>query len=189
MYSVDRFTCPLRSPKRRSRRLDSAMPNRNSTNNSTAPSREPMVTWAPPTLKPRSSQPSTRPTARCTATGGSRTAARLAMAGKLTRRPLQQQAPDVTEPGGEEHGKARRQRTVNDAVVVGQRQRQDQARSELLAVPHRLERGLADTKNGHFRGIDDGREIGATNAAERADGETTARHFRRTESLVARLLG
>jgi hypothetical protein len=38
-----------------------------------------------------------------------------------------------------------RVRTVDDAVVVAERERQDQARHEFLAVPHRLHRRACDT--------------------------------------------
>src|SRR3546814_13413770 len=57
---------------------------------------------------------------------------------------------------------------IDHAVVVAQRQRQHQPRRKLLAVPQRLGLRFGDTKNRHFRGVDDRGECGAANAAARA---------------------
>src|SRR2546427_7472130 len=45
-----------------------------------------------------------------------------------------------------------------------QRQRQRQARHELLAIPHRLHLALGQAEDGHFRSVDDGSEVRATDA-------------------------
>src|SRR5690606_33637579 len=77
---------------------------------------------------------------------------------------------------------------VDDAVVVGQRQRQHLARDELLAVPQRFHGQLGQTQDGHFRRVDQRREVGATDAAEAGDREGAALHVGRAELAVARLL-
>ena len=62
-------------------------------------------------------------------------------------------------------------RAIDDAVVVGNAQRQHQARLEGLAVPHRLHLRAHDAEDCDFRRVDDGREVGAADAAEAGDGE------------------
>src|SRR5699024_1677902 len=74
---------------------------------------------------------------------------------------LHQQPAQVAQHLGEIGGKTRRGGTVDDAVVVGQRQRQHQTRLECAAVPDRCHAAARDAKDGHLRCIDDGRELGA----------------------------
>src|SRR5690348_7125535 len=57
---------------------------------------------------------------------------------------LQQRAPHVGEQLREIRGESRRRGAVDHAMVVGQRQRQDQAGCKLLAVPYRLHRRARD---------------------------------------------
>ena len=71
---------------------------------------------------------------------------------------------------------ARAQRAVDDAVIVGERQRQHEPRRELLAVPHRLHRRLRNAEDGDLGRIDDGREQRAADAAQARDGEPRALH-------------
>src|SRR5690349_5548387 len=103
--------------------------------------------------------------------------------------PSEQQPADVAELVGEEGGKARGERAVDHAVVIGERQRQHQPRRELLAVPHRLHLRLGNAQDGDFRRVDDRRERGAADAAQRGDREAAAGHLGRAELLLARLLG
>src|SRR3546814_1576799 len=63
---------------------------------------------------------------------------------------LQQRAPHVAEQLRQVDGEARRGRAVDDPVVVGQRQRQDQARREFLAVPDRLHGRARDAEDGQL---------------------------------------
>src|SRR3546814_6877942 len=65
-------------------------------------------------------------------------------------RALQQRAPHVAEQLRQVDGEARRGRAVDDPVVVGQRQRPDQARREFLAVPDRLHGRARDAEDGHL---------------------------------------
>ena len=83
----------------------------------------------------------------------------------------------------------RSQGTVDHAVVVRQRQRQHQARHKLLAVPHRLHGTLGQAQNRYLGRVDDGGEVGAANATQRTDGETTATHVATTQFAVARFFG
>src|SRR5580692_9604269 len=100
----------------------------------------------------------------------------------------EQQAADVAELCGEERCEARGERAIDHAMVVRQRQRQDQPWREFLAVPDRLGCRLGDAEDRHFRRIDDRREAGATDTAERGDREAATGHLGWTELLVARLL-
>jgi hypothetical protein len=75
-------------------------------------------------------------------------------------------AAEVAEDLAQVHVEAGRSGAVDHAVVPGQAQRQHQARLEGLAVPHGFHGALAHTQNGHFRGVDDGREITPANAAQ-----------------------
>src|SRR5690606_1844802 len=88
--------------------------------------------------------------------------------------PSEQHAAHVRDELREVRGEARGGGAVDDAVVVAQRQRQDEPRRELLAVPHRLRRRLRYAEDRDFRRIDDRRERGAADAAERADREAAA---------------
>ena len=87
------------------------------------------------------------------------------------------------------HDEARGGGAVDHAVVVGERERQDQARHELAPVPDRLRlraRGAEDRDLGR---VDDRREERAADAAERRDRERRARHLGRAELALARLAG
>ncbi len=55
---------------------------------------------------------------------------------------------------------------IDHAVVPGQRQRQHEARHKLFTIPNRLLCALANTQDGHFRRVDDGREIFTANTAQ-----------------------
>src|SRR5690606_14454312 len=63
---------------------------------------------------------------------------------------LQQHAAEIRQHLAEVGVEARRRRAVDDAVVVRQRQRQHQARLELLAVPHGLHLALRQAQDGDF---------------------------------------
>ena len=56
--------------------------------------------------------------------------------------------------------------TIDHAVIPGQRQWQHKARYKLFAVPNRFLCALANTQDGYFRRVDDGREIFAANTAQ-----------------------
>src|SRR5262245_13505857 len=55
---------------------------------------------------------------------------------------------------------------VDHAVVIGQRERQGQTRLEGLAVPDRLHRAAGQAQDGHFRRVDQRREVGRTDATQ-----------------------
>src|SRR2546427_9631165 len=63
-----------------------------------------------------------------------------------------------------------------------QRQRQRQARHELLAIPHRLHLALGQAEDGHFRSVDDGSEVRATDVAQRREREAADRKSTRLNS-------
>ena len=75
---------------------------------------------------------------------------------------------------------SRRQRAIDDAMIVGQRQRQHQARHESAVLEYRLHRRARHAEDRHFRSIDDGRERRAADAAEAGNRESSrpasARH-------------
>src|SRR5690625_2200195 len=113
---------------------------------------------------------------------GTLTSIVFAMLASLHQRPTQ-----IAQHLGQVGGKARGRGAVDDAMVVRQRQRQHQPRHELAAVPDRLHAVARDAQDGHFRRIDDGRELGAADAAQRRNGNAAAGHVGRTELLVAGL--
>ena len=55
--------------------------------------------------------------------------------------------------------------TVDHAVIIRKRQRQDQARRKLPAIPDRSGLRAAHAEDGDFRRVDDGREISPADAA------------------------
>src|SRR5713101_2744874 len=65
-------------------------------------------------------------------------------------------------------------RAVNQAMVVGERERQDQPRLELSSNPFRLHARTREPKNGDLGMIHDGRKRRASDAAEVGDGEGAA---------------
>src|SRR5208282_1158755 len=101
----------------------------------------------------------------------------------------QQRPPHVGEERGEKTIESRGRRAIDHAVVVGQRQRQNQPRDELLAIPYRSRGGAADAENGDFRSVDDRREISAADAAEAGDRKAAALHVGRAQLALARLGG
>src|SRR5438105_3122388 len=80
---------------------------------------------------------------------------------------------------------------VDHAVIIGQRQRQDQARLKMLAlgVIHGLETGARYAEDSHFRAIDDRREGRAADAAQARYGKAATLHFLDLELAFARLGG
>src|SRR5690606_22262872 len=78
----------------------------------------------------------------------------------ITAHLLQQHRPDVAQQFAESAGELGGGGAVDGAVVVGQGQRQHQPRLEGLAVPDRLHGCPADAEDGHFRCVDDRREVG-----------------------------
>ena len=88
---------------------------------------------------------------------------------------------------GQVRREARGERAVDDAVVVGERQRDHQPRHELAPVPDRLHRRARDAEDRDLGRVDDRREARAAEAAEGGDRERPARHVRRAELALARL--
>src|SRR5688572_18911859 len=77
---------------------------------------------------------------------------------------LQNELAYIPQHTSQKRDEARAQRAVDHAVIVGQRERQHEARREVLAVPHGLHDGLADTEYGDFGRVDDRREMRAADA-------------------------
>src|SRR5690606_22345221 len=96
------------------------------------------------------------------------------------QRLLERFGNETQEPGGIS--------AVDDAVIVGQRKRQDLARHEGPLDPYRLGPSAGHAENGYLRDVDDRRERRTANAAEVADTEHAARHLVEAELAVARLL-
>src|SRR5882724_611937 len=103
--------------------------------------------------------------------------------------PLKDQLADVRQHGNEERREARGRRTVDDAVVVGERERQHEPRREFLSVPHRLHYRARYAEDGDLGGIDDRREVRAADAAEAGNGKGAALQVAGLQLLVARQLG
>src|SRR5258705_9067180 len=100
----------------------------------------------------------------------------------------EQHAAEVGEHLPEVSVEARRRGTVDDAVIVRERQRQRQAWHEGLAVPYRLHRALRQAEDRDLGRVDDRCEMRAADAAQRADREAAAGHVGRPQLAVARLL-
>ena len=75
---------------------------------------------------------------------------------------------------------------VDHPVVVGERQRQHQARRELVAAPHRPQPRARDAEDRDLGRVDDRREGGAADAAQARDREAAALEVVELELLVAR---
>src|SRR6202049_2394767 len=79
-------------------------------------------------------------------------------------------------------------RAVDEAMVVGERERQNEPRLEFSIDPFRLGARTRQSKNRHFRMVDDGRKAYAPNPTQIGDGEGTAFHLCRRDLLLPRLL-
>src|SRR5260370_29892782 len=77
-----------------------------------------------------------------------------------------------------------RVRSVDEAMVVGKRERQNEPRLELSIDPFRLGARTRESKNRHFRMIDDGRKAYAANPTQIGDGEGAAFHLVRLDLLL-----
>src|SRR5256885_11884757 len=88
----------------------------------------------------------------------------------------QKGAADVGEDRGQIRREARAGCAVDDAVVVGERERQHQPWSECAVPVDRPHLRSRYAENRHLRCVDDGRERGATDSAEARDAEGTAAH-------------
>src|SRR5215216_6705623 len=100
--------------------------------------------------------------------------------------PSEQHAPQIGEHVGEIHVEARRGGAVDHAVIPRQRQRQGQARLVLLAVAGvLLPVALAHAHDRDLGRVDDGGEVDAADAAERADREGAALHLVGLELALA----
>src|ERR1700756_845422 len=71
---------------------------------------------------------------------------------------LKQDGADVVQQLAQALGEACGSRAVDHTVIVGQRQWQHQLRLERFTVPYRLDSGLGNTQDRHFRRVDDWRE-------------------------------
>src|ERR1700746_3174006 len=81
------------------------------------------------------------------------------------------------------------QRPVDNAMIVGERQRQHETRPEALAIPYRRHFRTDHAQYGDLRRVNDGGEGVPADAAEARDGERGALHVRWRELAIARLLG
>src|SRR6266446_1927008 len=75
-------------------------------------------------------------------------------------------------------------RAVDEAMVVGERERQNEPRLEFSIDPFRLGARTRESKNRHFRVVDDGRKAYATDPAQIGDGEGAAFHLCRRDLLL-----
>src|SRR5262249_30718667 len=75
---------------------------------------------------------------------------------------------------GEEGGETGRHRTVDDAMIVRQRQRQHEARHEAAFLEYRPHARARHAENRHLGCVDDRCERGAADAAEARDREAAA---------------
>ena len=62
-------------------------------------------------------------------------------------------------------------------MVIRQAERQHQARRELAVRVHGFHAAARHAEDGHFGGVENGREAGAANAAQVGDGKRAALHF------------
>ena len=99
------------------------------------------------------------------------TSSKSPMSGTFTSRVTSSAPSQVGEHGRQVRREARGERAVDDAVVVGERQRDHQPRHELAAVPDRLHRRARDAEDRDLGRVDDRREARAADAAERRDRE------------------
>src|SRR5437867_1539959 len=98
----------------------------------------------------------------------------------------QKGAADVGEDRGQIGREARAGRAVDDAVVVGERQRQHQPRSEGAVLVDRPHLRSRHAENRYFGCVDDGRERRTADAAEAGDAEAAAAHAVGLEFFLAR---
>src|ERR1035437_6069611 len=103
--------------------------------------------------------------------------------------PLYKRTSHIGEQAAEMSVEARGCSPIDHAVVPRQRQRLEQARHELLAIPYGFLERPTGPHNGDFGCVDDGREVGATNPTETGDGECAALHLIGLEFAVAGELG
>src|SRR3989454_3760326 len=78
---------------------------------------------------------------------------------------------------------------IDQPVIVRERERQNQARLKFVIDPFGLHSRTRKSENRNFRMIHDWRESGAADSAQVRDRECAARHFLRSQFLVARFLG
>src|SRR5258706_13925894 len=88
----------------------------------------------------------------------------------------QEGAADVGEDRGQVGREARPGRTVDDAMVVGERQRQHQPRNEGTVLVHRPQLQSRHAENRDFGRVDDRRERRSADPAEAGDAEGAAAH-------------
>src|SRR5438552_5004981 len=88
----------------------------------------------------------------------------------------QKGAADVGEDRGQIGREAGAGRAVDDAVVVGERQRQHQPRSEGAVLVNRPHLRSRHAENRYFGCVDDGRERRTADAAKAGDAEGAAAH-------------
>src|SRR3990172_750358 len=100
----------------------------------------------------------------------------------------EQYAADIGQHRGEVRGKARSQGAVDDTVVVGQRERQHEARHELAVLVDGPHGGPRHTQNCHLRRVDDRSEGRAAYTAQARYGECPPLHVAGLQLLVARKL-
>src|SRR5579864_3822769 len=78
----------------------------------------------------------------------------------------QDQPPDVLEDVAQVASESRGQRTIDDAVIIGDTNGQHQTWDERLAIPHRCHFRTHHAENCHFWRIDDWRKGRTTYTAE-----------------------
>src|SRR5258706_5405068 len=82
------------------------------------------------------------------------------------RHRLKHQATDIGQHAAQESDKTRALRAVDHGMIIRERQRQHEARRELLAVPYRPGYRFADAEYRNFRRIDYRRKQRATKSAQ-----------------------
>ena len=103
--------------------------------------------------------------------------------------PSEDDAPHVLDDPGQMAHEARRGGAVDDAVIVGEAEREHQPRLKRGAVPDRRHARADHAEDRHFRRVDDRGEGRAADAAERRNGEGRALHLGRGELARASLFG
>src|SRR5258708_4007434 len=82
---------------------------------------------------------------------------------------------------------AGRRDAVDDAMIPRKHQRQNEAWTKLLAVPHRSGLSAGNTQNSNFWSVDDGREACTADPSQGGDRKAAPLHIRRVEFSVPRL--
>src|SRR6266705_4702212 len=104
--------------------------------------------------------------------------------------PASQEGPaEVGQDRGEIRGEARRGGAVDDSVIVGERQGQNQPRNESPVLEHRPHLGPGHAQDRDLGRIDDRREPRAADAAQAGDAEGASAHIVGLELLFPRPLG